>query len=217
MINRISNVSPHKAAIIAGLGFLILVIFGSFLFYFLNSTLEGGIPGESAVSASKHIINNVSLLGFFIFSLLIMIICNIVIALTLYIIIKPINNRVAFLASFIRFIYTIIFGLTMIILFTEPSLFSYIFLIGQIFYAVHMIILGYLVFKSDYIPKILGLLLIIGGTMGYLIEVLTYFIFQDYLWIASIGIIVAVITEIAFAIWLLIKADSISEMNTDVG
>ena len=216
MTNRIADISQRKAARVAGFGVLILVLAGSYLFFVLNSTLEGGIPGDAAVKAAKNIKANELLLGIVIAIILIMITCNVVVTLALYVLLKPVNKDLALLAVVIRLIYATIFAINMILLFIEPSSFSYVFLIGQIFYALHMLVLGYLVFKSGYIPRILGILLIIGGSVGYLIEVLTYFIFPNYLWIASLGIVVAVIAEIALAIWLLIKADKIPEMNPEI-
>ena len=212
MKNPIADISQRKAARVAGLGFLILFIAGAFLFFILNSTLERGIPGDAAVIAAKNIKTNGLLFGIVVIIILIMITCNMVVALAFYVLLKPTYNDLALLATVIRFIYAIVFAINMVLLFVEPSLFSYLFLVGQIIYALHMLLLGYLVFKSDYIPRILGILLIIGGSVGYLIEVLTYFILQEYLWIASLGIVVAVIAEILLACWFLLKAAKISEM-----
>jgi len=212
MKNPIADISQRKAARVAGLGFLILFIAGAFLFFILNSTLERGIPGDAAVIAAKNIKTNGLLFGIVVIIILIMITCNMVVALAFYVLLKPTYNDLALLATVIRFIYAIVFAINMVLLFVEPSLFSYLFLVGQIIYALHMLLLGYLVFKSGYIPRILGFLLIIGGSVGYLIEVLTYFILQEYLWIASLGIVVAVIAEILLACWFLLKAAKISEM-----
>ena len=104
----------------------------------------------------------------------------------------------------------------MLFLFIEPLLFNYIHLIGIVFYALHILFLGYLVFKSGYIPRILGVLLIIGGSLGYLIESLTYFFFPNYIWIASPGLTVGAIAEISLGFWLLLKGDKIPEMKPEI-
>jgi hypothetical protein len=46
--------------------------------------------------------------------------------------------------------------------------FNYNWDIGMIFFGLHLLVLGYLVFKSGYIPRILGVLVIIAS-WGYLI------------------------------------------------
>ena len=213
MKNPIADISQRKAARVAGFGILILVIAGTYIFFVLNSTLEGGIPGDEAVTAAKNIKTNELLFGIVIAIILIMVMCNVVVALALYVVLKPVIKDLALLAAVIRLTYAIIFGINMVFLFIEPSSFSYVFLIGQIVYALHMLVLGYLVFKSGYIPRILGVLLIIGGSMGYLLEVLTYFIFTNYLWIASLGIVVAVIAEISLGLWFLLKSAKIPEIS----
>ena len=206
--NPIANISQRTAARVLWYGILILLIAGAYLFFVLNSTLEGGIPGDAAVIAAKNIKTNKLLFGIIIATIIIMITCNMLVALTLYVLFKQVNNDLALLTAVIRLIYAIIFGFNMVFLFIEPSSFSYVFLTGQIIYTLHMLVLGYLVFKSGYIPRILGVLLIIGGSVGYLIEVLTYFVFPNYLWIASLGIVVAIVAEISLGLWLLLKGDT---------
>ena len=46
-----------------------------------------------------------------------------------------------------------------------------------IFFGLHLALLGYLIFKSGYIPRILGILLAIAG-LGYLIDYLGKFKFS---------------------------------------
>lgn len=54
---------------------------------------------------------------------------------------------------------------------------------GIFLFCIHLGLLGYLVYKSGYIPKVLGVLLVIAG-LGYLIVFsfprLQYGIFDDY-------------------------------------
>ncbi|GAH56723.1 unnamed protein product [marine sediment metagenome] len=63
---------------------------------------------------------------------------------------------------------------------------------------------GYLVYKSGYFPRILGVLVILAG-FGLLIEGLQYFLLPDYEVISYPGSVVASIGEFAFCGWLLLK------------
>jgi len=191
-----------------------LLIDGSYVFFVLNTGLEP--PGDAAVTAANNIKANVWLFSTIIAGILIMITCNVVLALTLYLLFKPINKDLSLLSAILRFIYTIVFAISMIFLFIEPLLFSSTFLTGQIFFALYLLILGYIVFKSGYIPKILGILLIIGGSLGYLTESLTSFFSPNYIWISSLGIMIAVIAEISLGLWLLLKSAKIPETNPEM-
>jgi hypothetical protein len=210
MKNLIVNIPNRTAAKITGLGIFILLIAGSYVFFALNTGLEP--PGESAVAAANNIKVNLLLFIIVIAGILIMIICNLVLALTFYLLLKHIIKDLSLLAAILRLIYTIVFAISMVFLFIEPLLFSSVFLTGQIFFAIYLLVLGYIVFKSGYIPRILGILLIIGGTLGYLTESLTSFFSPNYIWISSFGIMVAVIAEIIIGIWLLVKNDKIAKM-----
>jgi len=72
---------------------------------------------------------------------------------------------------------------------------------------------GYLVYKSGYFPRILGILVILAG-FGLLIEGLQYFLLPDYAVISSPGSVVASIGEFAFCLWLLLKGAKIPEMKS---
>jgi hypothetical protein len=63
---------------------------------------------------------------------------------------------------------------------------------------------NYLFFKSGYIPKILGLLLIIGAPFGYLLNSVIIFLIPKYTMIAIPGLVVGAGAEILLGIWLLL-------------
>ena len=72
---------------------------------------------------------------------------------------------------------------------------------------------GYLVYKSGYFPKILGILAILAG-FGFLIEGLQYFLLPDYIVISYPGSALAIIGEFALCGWLLLKGAKIPEMKS---
>jgi len=77
-------------------------------------------------------------------------------------------------------------------------------LIGQIFWGLWLFPLGLLVFKSGFIPKVLGVLLMVG-CCGYILNALTILIFPDYKTITYLGSMIGFVAEILFIFWLLIK------------
>jgi hypothetical protein len=78
--------------------------------------------------------------------------------------------------------------------------------IAKIFWGLWLLPFGYLVFKSGYIPRILGVLLIIAG-FGYLFDVVTFFLFPNF---PSIGLFTWW-GELLIALWLLIKGVNVEE------
>ncbi|MFX0070032.1 MAG: DUF4386 domain-containing protein [Candidatus Hermodarchaeota archaeon] len=219
MNNPFEIISQRKAARIAGIGILIRLIVGPFVFFLLD-TLFGDsmfvVPGDAAIVAAKKIKVNAWLLCVFIASISTLVMCDVVVVLALFIVLKPVNKDLAMFAVFFRLMGAFIFVISMVFLFIEPLLFTNVFLIGQIIGAFHMLVFGYLIVKSGYIPRILGILLIIGGALGYFMESFTYFFFPDYVWISSPGIIVAVLIEVLLCIWLLWKGNKIPEMKPEV-
>jgi hypothetical protein len=77
------------------------------------------------------------------------------------------------------------------------------FIIAQVFYGAWLFPLGYLVFKSGFLPRILGILLMID-CFGVLIWFFQFFLFPGYEVMTYPGLIVSLIAEFSLAFWLLI-------------
>ena len=79
------------------------------------------------------------------------------------------------------------------------------FIIAQIFFSAWLLPLGYLVYKSRFLPKFLGLLLILDffGNMSWF---LVFFLLPDYGIFAYPGNAISFIAEISLTVWLLIVA-----------
>jgi hypothetical protein len=78
------------------------------------------------------------------------------------------------------------------------------FIICQIFYGVWLFPLGYLVFKSGFLPKILGVLLMMD-CFGVLIWFFQFFLFPGYELITYPGLAISFVAELSLSLWLLIK------------
>ncbi|MEJ2056012.1 MAG: DUF4386 domain-containing protein, partial [Calditrichaceae bacterium] len=90
--------------------------------------------------------------------------------------------------------------------------FNNTWLIGLVFFGLHLLLLGYLIFKSGYISKLIGILLIIAG-MVYLTDSFANFMmtnYSDYKNIfMAVVVIPGVIGELSLTFWLLFKGKKI--------
>ncbi|MGR3634008.1 MAG: DUF4386 domain-containing protein [Limimaricola soesokkakensis] len=83
--------------------------------------------------------------------------------------------------------------------------------IWQVFFWLHLMLLGTLVLRSGFYPRLLGLGLILGGT-GYLVDSVQMFALPDVATLEAVKIallLVVTLAEIGFALWLLIRGPHI--------
>jgi uncharacterized protein DUF4386 len=57
--------------------------------------------------------------------------------------------------------------------------YDYGWAIGLVCFGIHLILLGFLALRSDYVPSILGVLLAVAG-LGYLVDSLARFVLPNY-------------------------------------
>ena len=238
MTNRITDISPAKAARVAGIGYLIIFVLGIFANFFIFGGLL--VRGDAAATANNIMANGLLFRGGML-SWLIVLICDIVIAWALYIFLKPVSKSLSLLTAWFRLVYVTIFGITQLNLLFVLLLLSgtdYLtvfdtnqlqalamlflnghnlgFLIGLVFFGVHLLLLSYLIFKSSYIPKILGVLLILSS-LGYLIDSFANFLLPNYADYETIFLLLVaipgIIGELSFTLWLLLKGTKIPEIK----
>ena len=235
MTNRIADISLRKAARVAGFGLLIMLIPAIFANFFVFPSLI--VPGDAATTAN-NIMANEGLFRAGIGSWLIVITLDVVIAWALYVLLKQANKSLSLLAAWFRLMHAAIFGITLLnLVFVSVLLsgadyltvfetsqlhalvslflngYNYGFNIGLFFFSFHLGILGYLVYKSGYIPRILGVLLIVAS-LGYLIESAGTILWPNYPDVLTTVLTVpGFIGEVALAFWLLFKGGKIPEMK----
>jgi hypothetical protein len=95
--------------------------------------------------------------------------------------------------------------------------FNNTWLIGLVFFGLHLFVLGYLIFKSGYIPRILGILLIVAS-IGYLIDSFANFLLPNYTNYKDIFLLIVVVPgiigELSLTFWLLFKGGKIPDMKS---
>jgi hypothetical protein len=78
------------------------------------------------------------------------------------------------------------------------------FWIAQIFFAAWLLPLGYLVLKSGFLPRILGIIIVIHF-VGWLSTFLQFFLFPSFQGLTSVTYPLGLISELGLTLWLLIK------------
>lgn len=209
MKNRITDISPRKAAIIAGFAFIITILIVTFIDDFVLSNFI--VPGDTATLASDIEANGM-LFGIAVTGYLIILALDAVIALAFYVILKPANKNLASLTAALRLLYAgilVISLFALVLQFIDVYGYGFIKLIGYIFFATHIFVLGYSVFKSGYIPRSLGVLLIIAS-FCYIVFFVNFILPEALLIIFMLTMAIA---ELSLSIWLLVKRGKLPEMK----
>lgn len=84
--------------------------------------------------------------------------------------------------------------------------------IANIFFGLWLVPLGLLVYKAEFLPKVLGISLVIGGC-GLFVSVMVYFLFPGHETADTILQIPQMIAESAFALWILIRGINESKVR----
>ncbi len=84
--------------------------------------------------------------------------------------------------------------------------------IAGVFWGLWMLPFGILVIKSNFIPKVFGVLLFVGG-LGYLANSFVNLLIPNFKSITSIGPSIGGVAEIVFIIWLFIKGISMNDRS----
>jgi len=207
MKNFITNLSISKAAMVVGIAFITSVLIVTLVDDFLLANFV--VPGDTKTLASD-IEANGRLFGFAVVGYLLVLALDAIIGLALYIVLKPANKNLASLTAVLRLLYafTLIIGL-FALAFQTIDVYDYasIKLLGYLFFALHILVLGYSVFKSAYIPKSLGILLVVAS--------FTYIVFfVDFRLPETLEVIIMstmAIAELSLSIWLMVKRNSLPE------
>lgn len=210
-------------------GVLYLAIFVIYpLSTMVRSTLV--VPGD-AVATAQNIVENETLFRWGMAGEATIFLIEIVLAAALYALLRPVSRSISIGASLARVaeavvmatgnVFTSILTLVAVggagylavfsseqrsalaLFFQEAN--DYVVLTWGFFFALSLLLTGWLVYRSAFIPKIPGVLLMLAG-IGYVAQSYGTFVAPDLTDVLStVVLVLAIPGELVFALWLLIK------------
>ena len=218
-----ANPAMRRSALVAGTGLLVLAVLSAAANFGVIQRLA--TPGD-ATRTARDILASAGLFRLAIAALFAAAILDIVVARALLTFFGPVHQGLATLAAWLRITYAAIFAVAISQLggvlpllghtrylttfsagqrrtgaLTKIQDFQDIWHISLILFGLHLVLIGYLACKSGYVPRVLGVLLLIAGG-GYLADSLTALLIPGH----SVNVAAfTFIGEALFMLWLLAK------------
>jgi Domain of unknown function (DUF4386) len=170
---------------IAGVLFLLSMVAGAFGEAYVPYRIV--VPGDAAATA-KNIIAFDSLFRMGFAGYLVEAVCDISLSLIFFVLLRPVHKNLALLAAFFGLISTALFGVAELFYFAasiilggapylktfSPDQLNTLAMLSlkvygyggglfMVFYGIAAVLRGYLIFRSGYLPKALGVLLALAG------------------------------------------------------
>jgi hypothetical protein len=220
--------SIGSASLTAGIALLLM----SALAIFGNVIVVDGLttPGDGARTA-VDIDDSPGMFRLGIVSLILVVVLDVVVAWALYRVFSPVNASLSMLAAAMRLVYSGVFmvaigqlvGVTRLLgddntrtalgadqvnaeVMLGIAAFNDIWYVAQALFGAHLLLIGYLAYRSGYLPKVLGALLALAGA-GYAIDSIGAVVSQgSWTDVSSFTFL----GEFLLATWLVIRAHRIT-------
>lgn len=231
MTDRANEASPQTYARAAGVLYLLIFIFAAASMGLQSKLI---VPGDAAATVA-HISASLQQWRISVAAEIAMFTCDIPLAVIFYILLRPVNANLALLAAFFRFAEAVI-GSAIVTLHAAPiillngsayfrsldaqtlqslallaiKLYDYGFGIALVSFGLHCLLLGYLIYRSTYLPKIIGALLAIAGAF-YVLNSFALIVAPDA---ANFTFVAMLITgfpaELGLCLWLIVFGVNVS-------
>ncbi|HXO22537.1 MAG TPA: DUF4386 domain-containing protein [Thermoanaerobaculia bacterium] len=238
MEERQVEASPQVLARLGGLLYLIIIVLGIFDEAFVRGRIV--VSGDAAATAA-NIRSLESLWRFGIAGEFFLLLCAVVLTLIFYVLLRPVSRDLALLAVFFNLVSIAIeasVGMYLLAalfplgkaeylqafqpgqLYALASLavksHSYGFGVALIFFGCVCLLLGYLIFKSGYLPKAVGVLMQIAG-LCYLINSFALILAPSVANRLYPAILLpAFVGEASLCLWLLVKGVNVEKWKSSL-
>jgi hypothetical protein len=218
--------SVQRNARLAGVLYLLVAVLAGFVHFYVPGALL--VPRDAATTAA-NITASQGLFRASIAAELVVLLIEIGLSVLLYVLLRPVNRTLALVATVSRLVMTAIHGVNLLnhvavltllsgagnlTVFAPNQLqalamlcldtYNYGFTIGLVFFVLHTFLLGYLIYKSGYFPRLLGVLFVFAS-VGYLGDSFLHVLVANHVTGAAYFALPIAIAEIAFPLWLLFK------------
>jgi hypothetical protein len=215
---RVSGLSLRQAAMITGITYLLNPVTFAEAYAMPHLVVPDAAQTMANMAAHPHLFS-AAVLSYF-FSLL----GDVVFAWSLYVLLAPVNRALSLLASFLQLVYAAVSlaavsGLGLLYrLLVIPEYSKHVnaselpvqgmllldgfrsgWRLGLILFGLHLVVVGWLIAHSTYLPKWLGWLLFLDGWV-WVVDNLSAYLFPN----AALGFLnVFFVAELIFMVWLL--------------
>lgn len=219
----------HKqSAIVSGFAIVIMAIAAVVA---NDVTIRSLIVEDSATETLTHILSSKTKFNIGVISWIVILICDLIVAWGLYLFFEPVSKNLSMLAAWFRLAYVamlavsilnLIYAQVIILPIDSSSVegsgqvannlmfyldaFDTMWAISLIVFGIHILLIGYLAFKSEHVPKILGILMMIAF-IGYTIPKISNLLFpgyKDFMRSIEAVFLIPMLSEVALGIWLLV-------------
>ena len=226
--SAVANRGMRRAALVAGFGLLVMAVLAPAANF---AVIQRLVTQGGAARTARDILASAGLFRVGILALFVVAVLDVVVAWALLRFFEPVHKGLATLAAWLRLSYAAIFAvgisqlagvlpllsntrhLTAFTINQRRTLalmkiqhFQDIWHVSLVLFGLHLVLIGYLACKSGYVPRVLGVLLVIAGG-GYLVDSFGRLLVTGY----SVNVAaVTFIGEALFMLWLLLKGRKVT-------
>jgi hypothetical protein len=222
-----AKTSPRTYARIVGVLYLVIFFVGPFAFFVGRTSVV--VPGDPTATVDNLMRSGTMFrLGMVAETLIVLI--EIVVSAILYVLLRPVSRPLSLASALARFLQSTIQAVNLftavpallvlggagylaafepaqlnalVLMFMDMN--AFMIIIWGLIFGFHLLLLGYLIYKSGFWPKFLGILLLIAS-LGYLTQSYGHILAPQLDEVLSTAVLVMTIPgELAFTLWLLIK------------
>ncbi|MBL0913289.1 MAG: DUF4386 domain-containing protein [Bacteroidia bacterium] len=213
----------RQAALTAGIFSLLMFVAAMVAEFFMRQRL---IVPDNARETAANILAEPVLFRGGILAYLLVLICDVLLAWALYIFLYRVHPALSLLSACFRLVYTALFGMALSGLLKgfrrlqdpETALayfngFEDDWAIALIFFALHLLLTGYLVYRSNIIPKWIGILLVLAGVAYFTDNICKLMLPDHSVYKNVLTLLVAVPSicgELGLALWMLFRGTRVT-------
>lgn len=212
--------SRARASLISGIALAAIAVLGAFGNFGAVTPLV--VPGDAAATA-RHLAASQPLFLTGIACLFCAALLDVLVAGAWYALFKSVNPRLSAVAALLRVVFAAVFIVAIvqlvraILLVARPeealratAAFTTIWVTGLGLFGIHLLLIGYLAYRSGFVPRVFGVLLAIAG-VGYLADAVGVVLvpgftarFAQFLFVG----------EVAIIFWLLIRGRRLPDASS---